>query len=410
MVQFMKIGDSRKRGRNLSALLCAQVFVSFAGLSIPPLIPFFQPGLKFTYTQVGSLMTFLFFGAMIMSLPAGWLTDKLGVKKMIFLAQVLIGVFAFLFGLLMNHYFVAIFLAFSMGLGYGMVNPPTTKGIMFLVEKNNRGLAMSLKQTGVPIGGGLAAGLLPPLAIFLSWRFSFILAGISVITMGLFSYILYDQDRENFLTLHSDGEDISQEKLEKVHQTKNLVFLSIGGAFCSFAQIALVTYIMLYLKDSKKFDLVLAAFCLTLINVGGILGRMFWGVLSDRFFKGSRKFVLRIIAFLIFLIALILGLNINLPWIALLFVLFIFGLSGMGWNGVYHAYIGELSRKESVGRTTGLCMTIVFVGNICGPILFGRIIDITGSYNMAWLSLCAAMVGAFSLFSLIQEKEISVNY
>ena len=56
------------------------------------------------------------------------------------------------------------------------------------------------------------------------------------------------------------------------------------------------------------------------------------------------------------------------------------------------------------GRAIGLSMTITFVGNLSSPILFGKIVDVTGSYNMAWYFLCGSMVGAFILFSMIQEK------
>ncbi len=114
---------------------------------------------------------------------------------MIVLSQVFMGLFVALFSLIGN-YFMAILLAFMMGIGYGMVNPPTTKGIMVLVNKENRGFAMSVKQTGVPIGSAIAAGLLPPLAIHLSWGFSFVFAGTIVILSGLLSQILYRQSRE----------------------------------------------------------------------------------------------------------------------------------------------------------------------------------------------------------------------
>jgi sugar phosphate permease len=171
-------------------------------------------------------------------------------------------------------------------------------------------------------------------------------------------------------------------------------------------QIALVTYIILYLKDVKRFDLITAAFYLTMINIGGILGRISWGIISDRLFKGARKIVLKLIVSIIFVISLILGLNLYLPDIALFLVLFIFGFSAIGWNGVYHAFIGELSGEESAGRAVGLSLGIAFLGNLLGPVLYGKIIDITGTYNIAWFSLCVVMIVAFISFDMIQEKKV----
>jgi len=110
-------------------------------------------------------MTFLYLGAILMSLPAGWITDRLGVKKTIVYSLLFSGFFVALLGLT-GSYLAAIFFTFIVGLGYGMANPPTTQGIMALASDANRGLAMSAKQTGVPIAGGSP----PPRCLL--WRFS----------------------------------------------------------------------------------------------------------------------------------------------------------------------------------------------------------------------------------------------
>jgi sugar phosphate permease len=390
--------------KNFVVLLGGQIFLCFGGLAIPPLIPFFQPELKLTYSQVGSLMTFLYLGAILMSLPAGSITDRLGVKKTLVFSQIFTGFFVALLGLIGN-YLAAIFFTFIVGLGYGMANPPTTKGIMILVEEKNRGLAMSAKQTGVPIAGGLAAAVLPPLALFFSWKFSFVVAGAFISAAGLLAQVLYHPQENKFLLPKPNSSAPSPQEWKKIYRNRNIIFLSIAGAFCALVQSSLFTYTILYLKDTQNFDLIYAAFCLTLMNIGGILGRVLWGVLSDRLFKGSRKIVLQLLVSLIFLATLILGLNLKLPTILLIAILFVLGASAIGWNGVYHAFIGEISGKEMAGRATGLTMAIVFVGAVIGPVLFGKIVDLYQSYNLAWFSLCAAMVGAFAVYSLIQEKE-----
>jgi MFS transporter, ACS family, hexuronate transporter len=390
--------------KNFTVLFCAQIFVCFGGLTIPPLIPFIQSDLKLNYTQIGAIMSFLYFGAVIMSLPAGWLTDRLGVKRMLLLSQAFMGFFVAMFSLTGN-YFMAILFAFAMGLGYGMVNPPTTKGIMVLVKKEKRGMAMSVKQTGVPIGSAIAAALLPPLALRFSWGFSFVFAGGIVILSGLLSQVFYQQSREKPNSFSSEPAEAPPGNPKQIYPIKNIIYLGIGCAFCSLVQIALVTYIILYLRDDRKADLVLAGFCLTLVNIGGILGRIFWGVVSDWLF--SRKVTLKLIAVLIFLVSLVLGLNLSLPLVPLFIIVFLFGFSAVGWNGVYHAFVGELSGKEKAGRAIGLSMTITFLGNVIGPVLFGKIIDLTGSYSMAWYFLCVSMVGALIAFSMINEEKVS---
>jgi sugar phosphate permease len=339
-----------------------------------------------------------------MSLPAGSITDKVGVKKTIVFSQIVTGIFVALLGLIGN-YLTAVFLTFIVGLGYGMANPPTTKGIMVLVEEKNRGLAMSAKQTGVPIGAGLAAAVLPPLALFFSWKFSFVVAGAFISLSGLLSQVLYQPREKHSRSLNSDYPVTSQQEWRKIYRNKNIILLSVAGSFCALVQSSSLTYTILYLRDAKNFELLQAAFCLTLMNIGGILGRVFWGMMSDRLFNGSRKITLQLLVSLIFLTTLILGLDVTLPNILLVGILFILGASAIGWNGVYHALIGEISGKEMAGRATGLTMAIVFIGAVVGPLLFGKIVDVHQSYNLAWLFLCGAMVGAFAVYSLIREKK-----
>ena len=389
-------------GKNFIVLLGAQIFLCFGGLAIPPLIPFFQPELELTYSQVGSIMSFLYLGAILMSLPAGWITDRLGVKKTIVFSLIFSGFFVALLGFI-GSYLAAVFFTFLVGLGYGMSNPPTTKGIMVLANDGNRGLAMSAKQTGVPIAGGLAAAVLPPLALLISWKFSFVLAGATILLAALLSQVLYRSAKEQNPLSRPVAEEVPRREWKKILKNRNMILLSVAGAFCALVQSSLFTYTILYLKDARGFELIRAALCLTLMNGGGILGRIFWGILSDRLFRGSRKIVLQLLVALIFLITLVLGLDLPLSPLVLTAILFVLGASAIGWNGVYHAFIGEMSGKEMAGRATGVAMAIVFMGGVMGPILFGRIVDAYHSYRAAWFFLCAAMAGAFVVYGLIQE-------
>jgi sugar phosphate permease len=386
--------------KNFIVLLGAQIFLCLGGLAIPPLIPFFQQELGLTYSQVGSLMSFLYGGAILMSLPAGWITDRLGVKKTIVFSLVISGVFVGLLSLSAT-FKAAVFFTFLVGLGYGMSNPPTTKGIMVLVRDANRGLAMSAKQTGVPIAGGLAAAVLPSLAIFSSWETAFVFTGVAISAAGLLSQVAYRSDKECGPVPERFG---SGGEWRRIFRNRNMMLLSAAGACCALVQTSLFTYTILYLKDARGFELVQAAFCLSLMNVGGILGRIFWGVVSDRLLKGSRKTTLQILVALIFLMALMLGLELALSPGLLLSVLFVLGASAIGWNGVYHAFIGEISGRETAGRATGAAMAVVFMGGVAGPMIFGKIVDVFNSYSPAWLFLCAAMAAALSIYSLIRER------
>jgi len=124
-----------------------------------------------------------------------------------------------------------------------------------------------------------------------------VIARIKVTVLQIF----YNQPQEKVSLVNSSANNTPKTTLDKTFHNKNTMILSFGGAFCSLVQIALITYIIFYLRDVKKFDLLPATLCLTTINIGGICGRIFWGLMSNWLFKGFRKEVLKLIISLMFL-------------------------------------------------------------------------------------------------------------
>ena len=89
----------------------------------------------------------------------------------------------------------------------------------------------------------------------------------------------------------------------------------------------------------------------------------------------------------------------SLSW-ALYPVLFILGAGALGWGGVYLTLVAELAGTELAGRAVGFAGFISMVGFVLGPILFGYIVDITDSYQPAWLfcAVCATLCVAALIF------------
>src|SRR5256712_13429835 len=57
----------------------AHALGALAVLSVAPLSPFLLDALHLSRAQVGLLLPAVYLGGVLMSLPAGWLTDRLGV-------------------------------------------------------------------------------------------------------------------------------------------------------------------------------------------------------------------------------------------------------------------------------------------------------------------------------------------
>src|SRR5687768_544034 len=64
----------------LALVTVAHALGALSVLSVAPLAPFLLEALELSRAQVGLLLPAVYLGGVVMSLPAGWLTDRLGVR------------------------------------------------------------------------------------------------------------------------------------------------------------------------------------------------------------------------------------------------------------------------------------------------------------------------------------------
>jgi len=86
--------DPADRGRwGLLALVTAVFMLNAVSvLSVAPLAPLFRDALGLTRAQVGLFLSSVYLGGVLMSLPAGWLTERLGVRATLSAGLALTGV------------------------------------------------------------------------------------------------------------------------------------------------------------------------------------------------------------------------------------------------------------------------------------------------------------------------------
>jgi predicted MFS family arabinose efflux permease len=180
---------------------------------------------------------------------------------------------------------------------------------------------------------------------------------------------------------------------------------SFGTAIFLIGQMSLITYLPLYLKEAMGFTPYWASQALTIAQGGAMLGRVGWGVASDRLFGGRRKIVLVLIGLVS--VVLMLGLSFmtkesSLP--LLLAIILLLGFSIVGYQGVSYALIGELAGTTRTGVAMGLMITINAAAAILGTPLFGYLVDRTDSYAIAWKFLAGAVgLGCVGLIAFLKE-------
>jgi predicted MFS family arabinose efflux permease len=259
-------------------------------------------------------------------------------------------------------------------------------------------LVFSIKQTGVPVGAALAGAIVPSLQLFAGWQLALLAVAAANILCAIASQPLrveFDADRDRSRRLAA-GNFLQPIRMVMAHPA--LRMLSGCSFMFSIAQMSLTTYLVTYLTDSLTYGLVAAGALLAVSQVGAVLGRVAWGYAADRWF-GARR-MLAMLASLMALSALATALlPAHAPGLLVMAVLFIFGASAVGWNGVYLAEVARQAPAGMAGVATGGTLAITFFGVVLGPPLFGGISSLFGSYRAGFLALAVPLgVCAFALW------------
>lgn len=165
----------------------AMIGASLCIMSTGALMPFFKSALHLDQTQLGWLLSIQFIGSVAMTSVAGLLTDRFGDKTIVAWSGVLMGLSLIAASLVPNFTWLLAWLLVY-GIGYAAVTPAGSHAIIFFFKKADRGLAMGIRQCGVPIAGVIGSLLLPAIALRSDYREALAAAGmLTLIASGIAS-------------------------------------------------------------------------------------------------------------------------------------------------------------------------------------------------------------------------------
>jgi len=361
-------------------LTLAHVVGTVGYVSVMTMAPVIRAELDLNATQVGSFISAFYFAQAVTAPPGGALADRLGVGVTLVAAMGLLTTGAAVFGAV-SSYPPAVAAAFVMGLGYALVNPATAKGVLTWFKPEHRATAMGVKQMGVPMGGLLASGL-GAAVIFLSWRH--VLWGIAAATVivGVFWWRRAERPAAGhggFAALLAD--------MRVVYTDRRLAVLNLASATFNGGQQGFSSYLTLFLRDVAGTSQPFAGLCMGVAQSAGAVGRVLWAFVSDRFTGRRRKGV-----FLSILTAAVAGMAAlaaatgSWPAAALIGVALLMGATILAYAALMHTLCAEAVPPKLAGAAIGSNLLATSVGGSLGPILFGAIVDATGSYAPAWLA------------------------
>jgi len=382
----------------LFATLFIQAMVAMALLTLPVMAPVAAKALSVSPAVVGFYVSITYAGAMFASLTSGTTVSRFGPIRVSQLGLLLCAL-----GLCLcaSPWLPLIALgALFIGLGYGPITPASSQILARTTPPHQMALVFSIKQTGVPVGSMMAGAIVPSLMLAVNWQWTLVFVAIACVLSALMAQ-----------PLRQDLDDLRQANLPFQMGTLTGPIRMVLGhralatmAACSFmfsmVQMSLTTYLVTYLHDDLAYGMVSAGLLLSVTQMGGIGGRIVWGVVADKWL-GAQK-ALALLAALMACSSLATALLLPaLPIWGIWIVLIVFGASAIGWNGVYLSEVARQAPEGKASVATGGTLTFTFLGVVIGPPIFGALSTAFGSYRAGFLALVVtSSLCAWVLFRL----------
>ncbi|KAA3450696.1 MFS transporter [Mesorhizobium sp. SARCC-RB16n] len=356
--------------------------------------------------ELGLALGLLGLGVALSELPWGLLTDRWGDRRVLLIGLGATAAWLLAMAMLVVPRGSAIpdvmLLAASLlvtGLLGGSVNGSSGRAIMAWFRENERGFAMSIRQTAVPLGGGLGALVLPSLAQAFGFTAVFGLLAAASALSALFAWRWLHEP-----PAAGDGHVVSSGGPAPLRSVEVWRISTAIGLLC-FPQVAVLTFASVFLHDFAGLGTTATSGSLAAVQVGAMVMRVWSGRYTDR--HGNRRQFLRLccaLSALAFMMLWLLVLAIPaMPGsqsflIAVLpLVLVAAGISVSAWHGVAYTELATLAGAGHVGTALSLANSFVFVGFFLVPVAIPGLLHLW-SWPGVWLSAAACALVAWPIF------------
>ena len=374
---------SRYRWTILALGTVAQASYSAVFLGIPVLAPQLRDGYGLSLTEIGVVLAAFSIGSVVTLLPWGLLTDRVGERGVLATGLAASSVVLALAAFTTEYVPLVLLLVVAGGAG-ASVNAASGRAVMGWFEPSQRGLALGIRQTALPLGGAAAAVVLPPIAAAGGTEAGFlVLAGVCLAAAVAGAVGLREAP---------GGEDPPLGDVVHPLRDARMWRLAAGSGLIVVAQISIMAFTVLFLHGVRGLSTAAAAGVFAVMQLIGAALRIVAGRWSDR--VGSRIAPLLKLAF---------GLSVTLAVSAALtaapLALFLpafltAGALSQSWNGLSFTATAELAGRRRAGAALGFQQTALAVASALAPPLFALLVE-SSSWGVAFaLAATLPLAGA----------------
>lgn len=448
------------RWRVLAAGVAANMSFSAAAAGIPTTAVWMRSAYRLDNASLGLVLGALGFGVALSELPWGIAADRFGDRRVL------------LTGLVATAAMLAVMVAAivpsahavppllrvvaamcCVGLLGGSVNGSSGRAVMRWFGERERGLAMSIRQTAVPLGGGVGAALLPALASHAGFAAVYgalmlLCAGSAALTWrwlheppgGVVAFAPSATSAASVATATSGASDSSVASAASVpsatSRTSDSSVASVApatsststtppaaqqasaapargplasarvwrivlgiGALCA-PQFAVLTFATVFLHDFGRLGLAGISTAMVALQAGAMVMRVWSGRHTDR--HGNRRAYLRgsvcVAAGAFSLLAAATAASPYVPLGAIVAILVFAGICVSAWHGVAYTELATLAGANHAGTALGMANTVVYLGLFATPLAIPPLLAVS-SWSVVWLATALIAAATYPLFA-----------
>lgn len=343
--------------------------------------------LHLTQTQSGLVISSFWLSSALMTLLAGWASDKFGSRKIIVIAVFMISLFSLLTGMI-GSFMAILAIRFILGLGDGGL--PTGSGVAIteIFKKDVRARAKSMLLAAQLIGGVLALYLAGLIADTWGWRRMFyIIGGVGlIVTLLLFKF--YNPPK---LIKQQVAETSNGRPMKELYKSSFLWMLVVMYFCSSTVHWGFSSWLPSYLEQTRNLNLREVGSLAMIPQACGLIAAIITGFLIDKGLAGKEKIIV-LIGAIVSGLCLYMMFNASSIQLAISFQS-IFSIGDSAISMAILAIPLKYVSQKIIGSFLGMMYFASGMAGFIAPTAMGALIDgFGGSFQAAFFFLIGALV------------------
>jgi MFS family permease len=397
-------------------LLCVMAFIMYVDrTNISVAAPILKRELQLTNTQLGLVFSAFATAYACCGVPGAWLSDRFGARRLLTLSGLIWSVATIGTGLVWGLASLVV-ARLLVGAGEAPIYATAARVISNWIPEYRRGLAQGVMHGCGRLANALAPLIVTGLIVFMTWRLSFVVLGVVTIFFFVFLYVWFRDeprthpaitDGELAVLRRSSGKVTTGRTLEPIVWPDLLRRVWPASAAC-FAHGWMLWFFLNWVPSyfSTRYGMKIEASAIfsTLVLLGGTLGTMTGGVLSDWHFRKTKNrlrarrdiIIFGFLSSIVGLVPLLLSDNLVINATGLGVAFF---LSELADSPLW--LVGAEVAPKHAGTSSALTFAGMAVAGAVSPLIVGKLLDATGgNWSIAFMASIAVMIlgPVFSFF------------